>query len=231
MDWRRISLLMLACCGPPSLAQTPGMEGRQVPGNASQEFRDRADAQYRKLLLNLAARGVLDDDPALLERVQRVSESLIRAATAIKAQAAAWKWEIHVTSDPRQSAFCMAGGKLLVGGPFVQQLALDDAELAMLIGHEIAHALAEHRRERLPAALDADLSWELRQSEIAMAQEIEADEIGMDLAHRAGWPASGMVSFYEKLAARESPGTFNSSHPAASARVAMAKAMAQRLGR
>jgi predicted Zn-dependent protease len=207
------------------------MEGRQFPGNASQEFRDRADAQYRKILLNLAARGILDDDPAMLARVQRVSQGLIRAATAIKAQAGAWTWEIHETSDPRQSAFCMAGGKLLVGGAFVRQLALDDAELAMLIGHEIAHALAEHRRERPPASLDADLSWELKQSEIAMAQEIEADEIGMELAHRAGWPAPGLVGFYEKLAASESPGTFNSSHPSASARLAMAKAMAQRLGR
>src|SRR6202162_588315 len=144
MDWRRISLLLLACCGPPSLAQTPGMEGRQVPGNASQEFRDRADAQYRKILLNLAARGVLDDDPAMLKRVRRVSAGLIHAATAVKAQAGAWTWEIHVTSDPRQSAFCMAGGKLLVGGLFVQQLVLDHPELEMLLGQEIAHALAQH---------------------------------------------------------------------------------------
>ena len=59
-----------------------------------------------------------------------------------------------------------------------------------------------------------------------MAQEIEADEIGMDLAHRGGWPASAIVSFYEKLAANELPGTFNSSHPGAAARLEMARAMA-----
>ena len=150
------------------------------------------------------------------------------AAAAIKPQAAAWSWEIHVTSDAAQNAFCMAGGKLLVGSPFVQQLALDDAELAMLISHEVAHALAEHRRAAPPASPDVDLSWQVRQSEIAYAQESEADELGMDLAHRAGWPASGMVSFYEKIAAMESPGTFNSSHPAAAARAAMAKDIAAR---
>ena len=61
-------------------------------------------------------------------------------------------------------------------------------------------------------------------------QENEADEIGMRLAYRAGWPASSLVSFYEKLAAQEPPGTFNSSHPTAALRVEAARAMARKLG-
>jgi predicted Zn-dependent protease len=48
----------------------------------------------------------------------------------------------------------------------------------------------------------------------------------MDLAHRAGWPSSSMVSFYEKLAAAESADSFDRSHPPAASRVSLAKAMA-----
>ena len=224
-------VFLLVSCIQVSCAQAPGIERAQAPGIAAEAFHDRAAAQYRRILLSLSARGKLDDDRAMLNRVERVTPGLIRAAAAIKPQAAGWTWEIHVTTDATQNAFCMAGGKLLVGAPFVRQLALDDAELATLISHEIAHALAEHRREAPPPSLDGDVSVEIRQSEIALAQESEADEIGMDLAHRAGWPTSSMVSFYEKLAANESPGTFNSTHPAAAARLAMAKAIAARIGR
>ena len=73
-------------------------------------------------------------------------------------QAASWEWEIHTTSDPDWDASCLAGGKLLVGTKFIDQLALDDGELATLLGHEIAHALAEHHREELSEVVLKDFA-------------------------------------------------------------------------
>jgi predicted Zn-dependent protease len=100
-----------------------------------------------------------------------------------------------------------------------------------LLGHEIAHAVADHRREIARSGMDADIAQEIRAAEIAVMQEDEADRMGMGLAYRAGWPPSSMVSFYDKLAADEPPGMFNSSHPSGASRAAMARATADRLGR
>jgi predicted Zn-dependent protease len=194
-------------------------------------FRNAAAAQYGKTLAGLSARGQLDDDEATLERVRRISRGLIAAAAEVRPETGTWSWEVHVTSDRSKGAFCMAGGKLLVGSALVRRLDLGDGELAMLLGHEIAHAVAGHRREALRSSMDSDAAQEIRQAEIAVMQENEADRIGMKLAYRAGWPAMSLVSFYDKLATEEGPGTFNSSHPSAQSRATTARAMAQQLGR
>jgi predicted Zn-dependent protease len=196
----------------------------------TQAFRDAAAVRYRAILAGLRERRALDDDDAARERARRIAAGLIIVAAAERPDTTAWSWEVHVTSDPAQSAFCMAGGKVLVGSVLVRRLALDDGELAMLLGHEMAHALAGHRREVARGSIDADAVAGVRQADVAMAQEVEADRIGMRLAYRAGWPIASLVSFYDKLAAAEQPGTFNSSHPSAVSRAALARAMAAKLG-
>lgn len=115
-----------------------------------------------------------------------------------------------------RSASCAAGGKLLFGTAYIKRLDLDDGELATLIAHEVAHAVAEHQREELSmvyylnsgsfpisvatamARFDSDLSLQIRLSTLLRIQESEADQLGMIIAHNAGWPASSMVSFYPK---------------------------------
>jgi predicted Zn-dependent protease len=190
-------------------------------------FLDAAAAHYGKILAALAAKGKLDDDSALLARSRRIAAGLIAAAAEARPAVAAWSWEVHVTTDGSRGTFCIAGGKVLVGAQLVRQLELDDGELAMLLGHEIAHAVVDHRREAARATMDADAAQEVRAAEIAVMQEDEADRIGLGLALRAGWPAASLVSFFDKLAAQESPGTFNSSHPTAAARAATARARAR----
>jgi predicted Zn-dependent protease len=226
----------------------------QVPESGRwQELRFPADAvdsqvedRYIDRVVTLAADGKLDDDPALLARLRSISAGLIRAAVALKPEAAQWQWELHTTSDPEVDAVCMAGGKILVGSTFVRQLALDDGELATLLGHEVAHAVAEHVRETLSEALalvrrptlpldvlmerfDSDLSLQIRLSDLSSLQESEADQLGMVLAYRAGWPPAAMVSFYGKLAAQEQA-TLIGDHPAAVSRLSMAHGMALLLG-
>jgi predicted Zn-dependent protease len=193
-------------------------------------FRGAAAVQYGKILATLAAKGKLDDDPALLARSRRIAAGLIAAASEARSDVAAWPWEVHVTTDASRGTFCIAGGKVLVGGQLVKDLELEDGELAMLLGHEIAHAAAGHRRAAVRGSMDTDAAEEVRAAEIALQQEDEADRLGMELAHRAGWPAAGLVSFFDKLAAREPAGTFNASHPTAAARAATARTRAQALG-
>jgi len=173
------------------------------------EMQEPARAQYLRILAALDAEGRLDDDKPALERVARILSG--------------WSWEAHVTSDARIDAFGMPGGKLIVGSRFVARLELDDAELATLIAHEMAHVIAGHRRPPPSDSMEMDVSERLRLAGIAFGQESEADAIGMELAHRAGWSSAGIVGFYEKLAAAEGQASFSATHPQAAARLARAR--------
>ena len=222
--------IFLACVAAAALAQSlpPGIP---ETGRDDTAFRDEAAARYRTIVARLSASGKLDEDGAALDRARRIAGGLIVAAKALRPATGTWSWEVHVTGDASVAAFCMAGGKILLGSPFVRRLDLGDGELAMLIGHEMAHAVAGHRRETVRSGFDADPAEEVRQARIAVMQEKEADEIGMNLAFRAGWPAASLVSFFDKLAAQEPAGTFNSSHAPASLRAEDARALARTLAR
>ena len=192
----------------------------------------QGDAAYARILSGLSARGRLDDDRALLDRARAISARLITAAARAQPSSRDWSWELHATSDPSVSAFCIAGGKLLVGSAFVRRLDLSDDQLAMLLAHEMAHALAGHRRERAPAGgMEDDMAWDNRQAAIAFAQETEADRIGLALARDAGFPVSGLLGFYDKLVAAEPAGTFSSSHPSAAKRAEQAREWAAQLAK
>jgi predicted Zn-dependent protease len=235
------SLMLLA---PPVCGQVPESGRTQELHFSTEEVDASMEDRYIDRTVRLAASGKLDEDRALLARLRDISAGLIRAAIKLKPQAVQWQWEVHTTSDPDMDAICMAGGKILVGSAFVRQLDLSDGELATLLAHEVAHAVAEHHREtfseamllnRFPAVpldvimarLDSDLSLQIRLSKLASLQESEADHLGMVLAHRAGWPATDIVSFYRKLADSEQTALVSGAYPANATRLSMAKGMAR----
>lgn len=231
-----------ACLCSAAFSQVPETGRWQDLDFSAVEVHTRTADQYWDTLIALSQRGQLDDDRKILARVKAIAPALIHAATALKPEAAKWDWEIHTSSAANIDAFCMAGGKLMVGSAFVRRLDLDDGELATLIAHEVAHAVADHHREflssvlhvsPLPATsldvtmsrLDSDLSLQMKLSTLSHIQEREADQLGMTIMHRAGWPADAMVGFYRKLAAIEKPSALSSSHPSAASRLSMAKGM------
>ncbi len=140
-----------------------------------------------------------------------------------------------------------AGGRMLVGSAFVHRLQLTDGELATLLAHEVAHAVAEHHREtfseallvnRLPAVplevvmarLDSDLTLQIRLWKLSSLQESEADHLGMVLAYRAGWAAADIVSFYRKLAEGQEGAAAPGAYPEYASRLSMAQGMARLFG-
>src|SRR5438046_4461048 len=136
-----------ACLAMTSLLGAPPLEA--APNDAS--FRAQADAAYREHLESLKGRGLLDLDAELVERARAIMARLLGPAAELRPESRAWKWEIHVSGEQGASASCIAGGKMIVGAAFVRRLALTDPELAMLLAHEMAHALAGHR---MPASRD-----------------------------------------------------------------------------
>ncbi|KQW91450.1 peptidase M48 [Massilia sp. Root418] len=241
------SAVLLAACFLPQAApaQVPDSGRWQELRFGAEEVGRHMEDRYIEQVVDLAAAGRLDADRALLHRLRYVSAELIAAAVGLKPEAASWAWEVHLAAGPDIDAVCLAGGKLLVGADFVRRLDLTDDELAVLLAHEVAHAIAEHTREFLSEAqlayrplvpvevvmlrLDSDLSLQLRLSSLSRMQEREADQLGMVIAHRAGWPVSAMLSFYRKLAEAEDGEPLIASHPSHASRISMSRGMARLL--
>jgi predicted Zn-dependent protease len=232
----RCCIFMVCCCA----GYAAGVTRDEVVAGAEQLYRARiSDAQ---------SRYQLDNDPAFLARVHRIANGLIVQAERDNATTKEFKWEIHVTDAVDESASCMAGGKLLIGQPYVVKLGLSDAELAMLLSHEIQHAVLEHNfkefeealrlqpaRQNSPFsalefAIDHDQTLMSELSALNLAQEDEADLAGLRMAWRAGWPAMALAGYFKKLARADvMANADHDNHPAAARRWHATRALAEQL--
>jgi predicted Zn-dependent protease len=190
----------------------------------------------------------IDGDQRFTTRVRSIAAGLIAQASRDYPDTARWRWEVHTTDDPDQNADCMAGGKILVSQPYVERLGLGDAELAMLLAHEIEHAALQHNLQEYQQALRLDPGWAQRpftELEDAVdndsrlmarlapgnyAQEEEADREGMRLAWRAGWPAARLAGYFQKMARASGwPNHAKPDYPSPSSRLRAARALAATL--
>lgn len=226
---RCAAILLFACASAQALTQG------EVAAGAQQLYAKRLHEQGH----------AIDRDGTFLERVQRIANILIARAAIDYPASASWQWEVHTTSDSEENASCMAGGKLLVGQPFVHDLLLNDAELAMLLAHEMQHALQLHNLKEFEEALRLSPAWRdkpFAQLEsavdedrdlmhllepIGLEQEREADREGLLLAWRAGWPAGQLANYYRKAMRASSRPNFESrSHASPSSRWQAARELA-----
>jgi predicted Zn-dependent protease len=190
------------------------------------------------------AKGVLNRDPAQLARVQGIAKRLIPQTATFRPDAPGWKWETNVISSGDVNAWAMPGGKMAVYTGLIEKLNATDDELAAVMGHEIAHALREHGRERASRAmaqgvglsvigavagvsggaldlskLVLDLTLNLPNSR---THETEADRIGVELAARAGYDPRAAIALWEKMqkqAGGGQPPQFLSTHPSHDTRI------------
>jgi len=229
----RLPLLLLLVIGfaAPCRAQDVPVTGRhQDMTFPAVEVNTFAAAAYHRKLAQQRAAGLIDTNAALVQRVRRIAKPLIAEAGRLKYRASLWHWEIHVSDDADVNASSMAGGKLLIGSGFMRRYRLTDDELAAVLAHEIAHAVAEHVREQLSevqlrnprysysvedasAAMGSDMGLYLSLMPLSELQESEADQVGIDLLAAAGYSPRAALSFYRKLVAHDadadSGGLFN----------------------
>ena len=177
-----------------------------------------------------------------MERLRYIAKRLIPSAEPWNPRAKQWRWEVNLLGDKSLNAFCMPGGKIAFYYGILQQLQLTDDEVATIMGHEMAHALREHARERMGktaatrvgASLlssllglgnlgDAALNMgaQLLTLKFSREDEGEADIVGMELAARAGYDPSAGVTLWQKMmeASKGAPPQFLSTHPAGTTRI------------
>lgn len=168
------------------------------------------------------ANRLYGDTDAHVTRVRSIVDRMIPYSLKWNERAKGWKWDVAVVRSTDIRMYCLPGGKIVVYGGLLDRTRLNDNELGMLIGHEIAHALREHARERLgqlqASQLDstgtipqlfglADLGAaplgigsRLLEMKYESTDETEADVIGSDIASRAGFDPRAAVTLWDKLA-------------------------------
>ena len=199
-----------------------GVDREQRMAVSAEEVNAGATKAYAAMMAEAKKKGVLDQDPAMLKRVQDITRRLIPQSIAFRPDAAKWPWEVHVITLNEVNAWCMPAGKMAIYTGLIQKLNASDDEIAAVMGHEIAHALREHARERISqqmgtqtaigvvgallgigelgqgiAGAVADVTLNLPNSRL---HETEADRIGVELAARAGFDPRAAVTLWEKMA-------------------------------
>jgi predicted Zn-dependent protease len=213
-------------------------------------------AAYRSMMGQLDKKKKIEDGSERAARVRAITDRLIAQAVRFRPEAAGWNWEVQVINDPKQvNAFCMAGGKMAIYSGMWETLKASDEEIAQVMGHEIGHALANHTQERMSIAMTSQVATQVAAIALASREnqglaltgaqmaalfaiqlpnsresESEADQIGIELAARAGFDPAAAVTLWEKMARQGGKvPEFMSTHPSPQNRAARLKELGARV--
>ncbi len=236
---------LLSACASTTSNSVSGVKRNQFLLLPSSTVNQMSTQSYTQTLQDAQKKNTLNADKPLLNRVKTISNRLIAQVGVFRPDASKWKWEVNVEKNDQLNAYCMPGGKIMVFSGLADKLNASDDELAAVIGHEIAHALREHGRERMSQAYVQQFGLQALASLIggtagSMAaqgagmgskllfslpngreQEREADRMGLELAARAGYNPEAAVTLWQKMSAanKESPPEFLSTHPSSENRI------------
>ena len=225
-------------CSSTTQEGAVGVHRSQLMLVSSEQMNEGARTEYAKLVQGAQSQGALNHDERQTRRVQEIARRLIPHVAVYRQDAVKWQWEVAVLTSKEVNAWCMPGGKMAVYTGLIDALNITDDELAAVMGHEIAHALREHSRERasrvvasqtavgIGAAvlgvgqIGASLGNAVAQATFTLPnsreQESEADHMGVELAARAGYDPRAAVGLWEKMGKLTGGGSspsFMSTHP------------------
>ncbi|MBB2494629.1 M48 family metallopeptidase [Aquipseudomonas ullengensis] len=198
---------------------------------------------YQETLSEASTQGALDKNSKNAARVSAIAKRLIAQAPVFRADAAQWDWQVNLIQSDELNANCGPGGKIIVYSGLITQLQLTDAELAAVMGHEIAHALREHSREAMSKAYGTQMATQMGSALLGLgdvgkqmadtgveylmtlpnsrSNENEADIIGLELSARAGYDPNAAITLWQKMskAGGGAPPEFMSTHPSSTSRI------------
>jgi len=242
MDLKVLSAVMLIFTVPA--CQTIQQTGRSqfIVVSESQESQLGNDA-YREVL----NKQKLSANREWQARLTRVGQRI--AAAAEKPE---YKWEFNLIEGKEINAFALPGGKVAFWEG-IMPVAQDDTGVAVIMGHEVAHAIARHGAERMSQTMGAQVIGQILSAGVGQvnpalredflklygvgasvgvllpwgrAQESEADQIGLSLMAKAGYDPSAAIAFWErmsKVSDAKAP-EFLSTHPSDETRIAQIRA-------
>lgn len=211
----------------------------------AQELEQAAEQQYAQLLQQANAKGaLLGNSHAQTQQLHRIAKRLIPYAAPWNERADQWKWAVALINSDEINAFCMPGGKIAFYTGILNKLRLTEDEIAMIMGHEMAHALREHSREQLAknsatslgislgaqllglgdiGTYAARMGGQLLSLRFSRSDESDADLVGLEMAARAGYNPQAAVTLWEKMGSASGNNSnglsFLSTHPSGPERI------------
>lgn len=236
-----VAAMTLVACGTTTQGGSVGVQRSQLLAVSAEDMNKGAQQEYAKVLQEAQKKGALNANPQHTQRVREIARRLIPQTAVFRPDATKWQWEVNVITSNDVNAWCMPGGKIAVYTNLIERLRITDDELAAVMGHEIAHALREHSRERASqmmasqmvvgigaavlgvGSVGADLGNMVAQVTFNLpnsrTQETEADRIGVELAARAGYDPRAAITLWQKMAQLGGGGPqFLSTHPSPASR-------------
>ena len=242
-----LTAILLAGCGAAPLTGR-----RQILLVSDQEVYEAGLTQYQEYMKS----AKVSPDAVASARVKAVGQKMADAterylkANGFGSEIPDLKWEFNLVDNDQVNAFCLPGGKIVVYDGLLS-VARSEAELAVVIGHEIAHAVAKHSNERLSQQILtqygmqilsqalSDKSEAVRNTATSVfglgaqvglmlpysrKHEFEADYMGIVFMEIAGYDSSSAVDFWTKMSAGGAGANdFLSTHPSDSRRISELK--------
>jgi predicted Zn-dependent protease len=246
-----LSLAILgACATTTTTGGSVNTDRQQLMLVSSEQLNQMGAETYAKEKTEAEQQGVLNQDKAMLQRVRTIASRIEPQTGIFRTDAPDWAWEVNVINSDELNAYCLPGGKIMVYSGIINQLNLTDDEIAIVLGHEIAHAVREHSREQVSQSLaaqtaigigtavlglgegSADLAGigyqALLATQFSRTHESEADRVGLELTARAGYDPNAGVTMWKKMINANKDGRppeFLSTHPAEADRIEQIQAL------
>jgi predicted Zn-dependent protease len=233
-----ITASLFGCVKQSTKQGTVGVDRKQILLISEKEMVAGAQKAYAQVITEASNQKKLNKNIEMTQRVRTIANRLIPQTSIFRSDAPKWNWEVNVLDSDQLNAWCMPGGKIAFYSGIINKLELTDDEIAAIMGHEMAHALREHGRERAShqvlqttsinligiatgmgrlgmdaTSLAMQLTFTLPNSR---THETEADRMGIELAARAGYNPYAAVSLWQKMEKQTKGGRqmeFLSTHP------------------
>jgi len=242
-----LTVALVACAANPRSGPSDGVRVNDSAGLKNMvpasQLEQTAARQYGDMKVAAGKKNALapENSPELL-RLRAIAKQILPHASIWNPDAQNWKWEINLFVSDEVNAFCMPGGKIAFYTGILEKLKLNDDEVATVMGHEIAHALSEHARDRLAKEQIGNLGANVLSQALGLgslgsqainqgvqiiglsfsrADEKDADLVGMDLAARAGYDPRAGISLWQKMGqlSKDRPAEWLSTHPSGDSRI------------
>jgi len=238
-------LMLGAALAPTAQAQIPECRRSAAAGLVpADQVESAAAQQYRQMMQEAQGqRALASASEPQLQRLRYIAARMLPYTAECNDRAKQWKWEVNLIGSAQINAFCMPGGKIAFFSGILSKLQLSDDEVGMIMGHEIAHALLEHARERMAKSggtqlllrgaaamlglgglgdLAAQGLTQLASLRFSRSDETQADALGLVVATRAGYDPRAGVTLWRKMGGAgggNAPPLWLSTHPAGDSRI------------
>jgi len=242
--WVLALVALLSACASTTRPGAVGISRSQFMMASTEDVNRLSAASYSEQNQKAKEKNILVTSGPTYDRLKLIANRLIPQTEVFRDDTRQWDWQLTLINAPILNATCAPGGKITFYTGIIEQLNLNDDEIAAIMGHEIAHALREHGRERVSQAAAQNVLVNIATalagpygSAVSAANQVahyaivlpnsrenesEADAIGLELAARAGYNPMGAISVWQKMLKatkdKNSP-EFLSTHPSGETRI------------